>query len=219
MPRTRNFDVRLYCINCKESTQSINPISIITVATNRFHIKAMCYICNKFKTKFLNKEQIKLLPKEIRESEDGSNFNKNVIIEGTAIPLLALIPLVISGILALASAAGTTASVVLANKQANEDAKHHRKLESIARGNSISNNVIINNNDLQINGNGINPLLVSSIISIIQDLIKATTEAAIKIKQLIDGNNKVDESKVVSDDELIDKSIKILQGKGFDVCI
>ena len=142
MPRTRNLDVRLYCINCKEYTQSINPISIIKVATNRFHIKAMCSICHKFKTKFLNNEQIKLLLKEIRESEDGSTFNNNVTIEGAAIPLLALIPLVISGISALASAAGTTASVVLANKQANEDEKHNRELESIARGNGISNDEI-----------------------------------------------------------------------------
>ena len=180
MPRARNLDVRLYCINCKEYTQSISPISIIKVATNRFHIKAMCFICNKLKTNFLNKEQIKLLPKEIRESEDGLNFNNNVTIEGTAIPLLALIPLVISGISALASADGTTASAVLANKQANKDEKHHRELESIDRGNSISNDVIKNNNDLQINGNGINPLLVSSISSIIPELIKAAPEQHIK---------------------------------------
>ena len=88
----------------------------------------MCSICHKFKTKFFNKEQITLLPKEIRESENGSNFNNNVTIKGTAIPLLALIPLVIAGISALSSVAGTTASVVLANKQANEDDKHHREL-------------------------------------------------------------------------------------------
>ena len=99
----------------------------------------MCSICHKFKTKFLNKEQITLLPKEIPESEDGSTFNNNVAIEGAAILLLALIPIVIAGISALSSVAGTTASVVLANKQANEDEKHHRELESIARGNGISN--------------------------------------------------------------------------------
>ena len=124
MTRTRHLDFRLYCINCKDYTQSINPISIIKVEKNRFHIKAMCFICHKFKTKFVNKEQIKLLPKEICESEDGSNFNNNVTIEGTAIPLLALIPLVIAGISVLTSAAGTAASVVLTNKQANEDEKH-----------------------------------------------------------------------------------------------
>ena len=41
-------------------------------------------------------------------------------------------------------------------------------------------------------------------------------EAANKIKQLIDDNgNKVDEPKVLSDDELIDKSINVVRGKGY----
>ena len=143
MTRTRNLDVRLYCINCKDYTQSINLISIIKVAKNRFHIKAMCSICHKFKTKFLNKEQITLLPKEVRESEDGSNFNNNVTIDGTAIPLLALIPLVIAGISTLTSVAGTTASVALANKQANETERHNKQIEQIAsQGNGISIEVI-----------------------------------------------------------------------------
>ena len=43
-----------------------------------------------------------------------------MIRDGKALPLLALILLVIANISALTSVAGTTASVVLANKQANE---------------------------------------------------------------------------------------------------
>ena len=121
----------------------------------------MCYICNKFKTIFLNTEQIKLLQNEIRESEDGSNFTNNVTIDRNALPLLALVPMIIAWISASTSAAGTAASVVLTNKHANEDKNDHRELESIARGNSISTDVIKNNNDLQINDNGINPLSVS----------------------------------------------------------
>ena len=122
MPRTRNLEVQLYCINFKEYTQSTSPISIIKVATNRFHIKAMCFICHKFKTKFLNKEQIKLLPNELRESENGSTFNDAIIREGEALPLLALVPIIIVGISALTSVAGTTASLFLAktNKQINK---------------------------------------------------------------------------------------------------
>ena len=81
MPKTRNLYVRLYFINCKEYIQSISPISNIKVATNRFHIKATCYICYNFKTKFLNKEQINFLPKEIRKSKDNSNCNNNVTIK------------------------------------------------------------------------------------------------------------------------------------------
>ena len=144
------------------------------------------------------------MPDEVLNSSDGSTFNDVIIRDSKAILLLALIPLVISNISALASAAGTTASVVLANKQAYENEKHYRELESIARRNSIFNDVIKINNDLQINGNGINSLLVSSIISIISELIKVAPETANKIKQLIDGN-KVDEPKVLSNDKLIDQ--------------
>ena len=103
----------------------------------------MCSICNKFKTKFLNLEQVKLLPNEIRESENGSTIKNTIIRDGKALSLLALIPLVIAGISALTSVAGTTASVVLANKQANETERHNEHIEQIAsQGNGISNEVI-----------------------------------------------------------------------------
>ena len=78
--------------------------------------------------------------------------------------------------------------------------------------------MIKNNNDLQIKGNGINLLLVSSIIFIIPKLIKVAPEEANKIKQLINNNRiKVDEFKVLLDDKLIYLSIKFLRGKGYDV--
>ena len=66
MFRKQSSDVRLYCLKCKDYTQSIKPIIIKKYIGSRFHMKAMCLICNKFKTKFLNLEQVKLLPKEIR---------------------------------------------------------------------------------------------------------------------------------------------------------
>ena len=160
MPRQKSSEVRLYCLKCKDYTQFKEHIIIKKDVGSRFHIKAMCSICNKFKTKFLNLEQVKLLPKEIRESEDGSTFNNNVTIDGKALPLLALIPLVIAGISALTSAAGTAASVVLSNKQADEQQRHNKAVEQIAQGENIEDD-IKNDNDLQINDKGINPLLVS----------------------------------------------------------
>ena len=57
-------------------------------------------------------------------------------------PLLALIPAIIAGIRALTSVAGTTASVVLGNKQANETEWHNKAIEQIAQGGAISNNII-----------------------------------------------------------------------------
>ena len=142
MPRKETLEVRLYCLKCKDFTQSIGPIIVSKLIKNRYHIKAQCSICNKLKSKYLNHDQIKLLPDEIKNSLENSTFYDVIIRDGKALPLLALIPLVVAGISALTSVAGTTASVMLANKQANEDEKHHREIESIARGNSISNEVI-----------------------------------------------------------------------------
>ena len=142
MPRKEILEVRLYCLKCKDFTQSISPIIVSKLIKNRYHIKAQCSICNKFKSKFLNHQQINLLPNEIKNSPDNSTFKDTIIRDGKALPLLTLIPLVIACISALTSVAGTTASVVLANKQANEDERHHKQLEEVARENGILNEVI-----------------------------------------------------------------------------
>ena len=140
MARKENLEVRLYCLKCKDFTQSIGPIIVTKLIKNRYHIKARCLICNKFKSKFLNHEHINLLPDEIKNSPENSTFNNDIIRDGKALPLLALIPLVIAGISALTSVAGTTASVVLDNKQSNEAERHNKQIEQIAsQGNGISN--------------------------------------------------------------------------------
>ena len=102
----------------------------------------MCSICNKFITKYLNIEQVKLLPDEITNAPENTKFTNNIIKEGKALPLLALIPAIIAGITTLASVAGTTASVVLGNKQANETELHNKAVEQIAQGGTISNDII-----------------------------------------------------------------------------
>ena len=94
------------------------------------------------KSKFLNHEQIKLQTDEIKNSPDNSTVKDTIMRDGKALPLLALIPLIITGISALTSFAGTTASVVLNNKQANEHERHHKQLEKVAIWNGISNEVI-----------------------------------------------------------------------------
>ena len=143
MLRKETLKVWLYCLKCKDFTQTIGPIIISKLIKNRYHIKVQCSICNKFKSKFLNQEQINFLPDEIKNSLDNSTFNDTIIRDGKALPLLALIPLVIASISALTSVAGTTASVVLANKQANVTERHNKQIEQIAsQGNGISNKVI-----------------------------------------------------------------------------
>ena len=237
MTRKHTLEIRLYCIKCKDFTQSTGPIIINKLTTNRFNIKVLCSICNKLKSKFLNKEQIKLLPDEVLNSSDNSTFNDVIIRDGKAIPLLTLVPLVIAGISALTSAAGTTASVVLANKQANEDEKHHRELESLARGNGISNDIsndiIKNDTNLQTPNNGkgitIDPKLAAAIISLVPAAIEVLPSAVKTIKNLINGEgNKINEvikiekpiqDSVLSDEELDSRAITRLIGRGFNITI
>ena len=213
MPRKQSSDVRLYCLKCKDYTQSIEPIIIKKDVGSRFHIKAMCSICNKFKTKFLSLEQVKLLPDEIRNSVDGSTFTNTIERNGGILPIIPLIMAVTAGISALASAGGATASAIISAKNSAEDERHHRELEKIAgSGQSDSVNILKNDNNLQ--------TIIPFIIAILPDIIKTMPEAANQIKKLIDGEGiKIDEQKVLSDDKLIDQSIKFLRGKGFDVTI
>ena len=41
MPRKESSEVRLYCLKCKDYTQSKEPIIIKTDVGSRFHIKAV----------------------------------------------------------------------------------------------------------------------------------------------------------------------------------
>ena len=115
---------------------------------------------------------------------------------------------VTAGISALASAGGETASAIISAKNSAEDEKHHRELESIAHRNSISNNIIINDNDLKpfrelldnslpnVNCHGItiDPKLVAAIISLVPAAIEVIFSTVKTIKHLINGEgNKVDE--------------------------
>ena len=59
MPRRLNYETRICCHTYKHFTQFIEPIKLKTEFGSRFHFKAVCAICNKFKTKYLNLEQVK----------------------------------------------------------------------------------------------------------------------------------------------------------------
>ena len=62
MPRRHNLKIISRCNTCKEFTQSINLIIITMETNNRFYIKAVFSICNKFKTEYVKIEQINVLP-------------------------------------------------------------------------------------------------------------------------------------------------------------
>ena len=112
MPRKPNLEIRLRCITCKEFTQSINFIIIKKETNNRFHIKAVCSICNEFTTKYLNIKQVNLIPDESRHAPDNKTFTVTIKRNGGIIPLVSLIGAIAAGITALASAGRATASSV-----------------------------------------------------------------------------------------------------------
>ena len=141
MPRRPNYEIRLRCKNCKEFTQSINPIIIKKETNNRFHIKAVCSICNKLKTKYLNIEQVNLLPDEIKNAPDNTTFTDTIVRNGGILPLLPLIGAIAAGITALASAGGATASAVISAKNSAQQERHNRELEAAARGNGLDKNI------------------------------------------------------------------------------
>ena len=161
----------------------------------------MCSICNKFKTKFLNLEQVKLLPDETKNSVDDSTFTNTIERNNAILPIIPLIMAVTAGISALASAGKATASAIISAKNSAEDERHHRELEKIAgSGQSDTVNILKNDYNLQ--------TIVPVIIAVLPDIIKTMPEAANKIKHLINGEGiKIDEPNVLSNDKLIDQSI------------
>ena len=82
MPIQFNLEIRLKCLKCNDFTQTINPNIINKLTENRYPIKAVCLICNKFKSKFLNKEQIKLLPNEIQQAADNTTITNTIVRNG-----------------------------------------------------------------------------------------------------------------------------------------
>ena len=141
MPRRPNVEIRLRCKTCKEFTQSINPIIIKKEINNPFYIKAVYLICNTFKTKYLNIEQINLLPDEIWNAPDNTTFTNTIERNGGIIPLLDLLGAIPAGITALGSSGGATASAVIIEKNSAEQKRHNRELEAAARGNGLDENL------------------------------------------------------------------------------
>ena len=137
MPRKPSLEIRLRCNKCKEYTQSTNSIIIKKKLEIDFTSK-LCSICNKYKNKYFNIEQVNLLPDEIKQAPDNTTFTGTIERNGGIIPLLPLIGAIVAGIKALTSVADTTSSIVLANRKANKDERHHRQLEDIAKGGLVS---------------------------------------------------------------------------------
>ena len=132
--------------------------------------------------------------------------------------MLALILLIVVGNSVLTSVVNTALSIVSTNEQAYDQQKYNKAVEQITQGENIYYDIITNYNHLQINIIAIKPIYISSIISVILELIKAVPEAVNTIKQFIDSNGiKVDKSKILSDEKLNDKSINFVRTKIYDI--
>ena len=111
MPRRPNNQTHIRCSTCKDYTQSIEPVDIRKESGNRFHFKAVCVICNKLKVKYLNLGQVKALPDEILDSDDGSIFTNTIIRNDEIIPIIPLIGPIVMGISALPSTDSIAANI------------------------------------------------------------------------------------------------------------
>ena len=109
----------------------------------------MCVICNKFKIKYLNLEQVKALPDEIRDSEDGSTFTNTIVRNDKIPPIIPLFGAIAIGISTLSSTNSITANI--------EKFKNH---------------IIKNDNNLQT----IVPFIIVLLPKIIQTMPKATNQ-------------------------------------------
>ena len=121
------------CLKCNDFTQTINPIIISKLTENIYHIKAVCSICNKFKSKFFNKKQIKLLPNKIQQAADNTSFNNTIERNGGIIPLIFLIGAIAAGISALGSPEGVTASAIISAKNSAEQERHNKAVKQISK--------------------------------------------------------------------------------------
>ena len=137
MGRKQSTILGIRCKYCKDFTQSIEPIEIAKKSGKRYHIKCYCFICKESKSKFLNKEQVKLLPAELLNAADNTN-HKEIIREGQALPFLTLLPHIINGISALSPIISSVISGITDKKKEVGSALSDRSLKNILQGGNIS---------------------------------------------------------------------------------
>ena len=220
MVRNTSNELRLKCNYCKEFTQSLGRIIFKKERGNRFHIRATCVICNKQKSKYLNKAQVDILPPELKDAEDNKTFVDNIETKtGGIIPILPVIAAIAAGITALSTAGGVAANTIISAKNSAETERHNKELEHIARGNGLNNTEVNNANDLML------------LLQTINNNIKELSNEQKRTLQNPIGTMSDEEAKKshghrtpglspissMSDDELTQRSVAYLTGKGFQI--
>ena len=133
----------------------------------------MCIICNKFKVKYLNLEQVKALPIEIRDSDDGSTFTNTIIRNDEIIPIIPLIEPITMGIWTLPS------TDLIAN--------NYEELKNTLIKNDNNSQTGLSQDLRSLDPEQSLRLIVPFIIALLPEIIKTIPEAAIQIRHLING--------------------------------
>jgi hypothetical protein len=116
------------CMKCAKETDNIEPIEIKKTSNNRFSLIATCAVCNKKKSQFIGKDKLKHLPKEMRKKVE--KLEKGDSYEGGILPFL---PLILAGIAAASTVAGTVANTVIGKNKADEEKRHNEEKEKIMK--------------------------------------------------------------------------------------
>ena len=158
MPRKQSLETRIHCNTCKNYTQCIEPVVINKESGNRFHFKAVCAICNKFKIKYLNLEQVKALPNEILDSDDGSIFTNTIVRNNEILHIIPVIGSIVMGISTLPSTDSITSNIE-----------------------ELKNNIIKNGNNLQT----VVPFIIAILPEIIKTMPEETNKIKHLINNII----------------------------------
>ena len=129
-------DVKTYCFSCKDDTYNNNNVfKLDKYKCNRWGLSLQCATCSKNKHTFLKKTQVQQFPNELIKCEPGTSFNKSQYEEkfGGILPLLALLPLIFSGLAATGTVAGAVANSVINKQKVNEEERHNREIEDIQK--------------------------------------------------------------------------------------
>ena len=143
----------------------------------------MCIICNKFKVNYLNLEQVKVLPIEIRDSDDGSTFTNTIVRNDEIIPIIPLIEPITMGISTLPS------TNLIANnieELKNTLIKNDNNIQ-VGLSQDLQSEHLVRSSEQSLR------LIIAFIIALLPEIIKTIPEAAIQIRHLINGEeNKLD---------------------------
>ena len=69
----------LYCSKCQYHTESIEPVMIRRQDHTRFHVRALCSICDWTKGKYFSNSELSVLPEVFWKLPIGHNFMKYIV--------------------------------------------------------------------------------------------------------------------------------------------